>query len=424
MKRFPIVGVGASAGGLEASRMARAITGRKEAQKALRESEERYRTLFDLSPVAVYSIDTSGVIQNFNRHAAELWGREPRLGDTDQRFCGSFKMFRPDGSFMPHEQCPMAEVVSGKISGARDAEVHIERPDASRVTVIVNIRPLKNDRGEVTGAINCFYDITERKRTEDALRQAQAQLTDRAGQLEHAVAERTVELTDTNKQLETFVYSIAHDLRAPLRAMQGFSAMLVDEAGTCLSEKGRDFANRISRSARFMDALLIDLLAFSRISQERLELTRVNLGPLVASVLHRLQTDIQEKNARVESTGPWPVVLAHEPTIAQVLVNLLDNALKFVAQDVTPLVRLRTEEQASENRVRVWVEDNGIGIAPDHQDQVFRLFTRLQGGKYPGTGIGLAIVQKGVERMGGRAGVESTPGQGSRFWFDLKKASP
>ena len=133
----------------------------------MRASEERYRTLFELGPVAVYSCDALGVIQNFNRRAAELWGRAPALGETDERFCGSFKLFGPDGGFMPHEQCPMAEVLSGKISEARDAEVLIERPDGSRVTVVVNIRPLKNQHGEVTGAINCFYDISERKLAEE-----------------------------------------------------------------------------------------------------------------------------------------------------------------------------------------------------------------------------------------------------------------
>src|SRR6266550_8825184 len=152
------------------------LSERKAAEAKLRASEERYRTLFNLGPVAVYSIDTSGRIDTFNRRAAELWGREPALGDTDQRFCGSFKMFRPDGSFMPHEQCPMAEVLSGKITAAHDAEVLIERPDGSRVIVLVNIRPLKNDRGEVTGAINCFYDITARKRAEEALRESEERL--------------------------------------------------------------------------------------------------------------------------------------------------------------------------------------------------------------------------------------------------------
>ena len=262
-------------------------------------------------------------------------------------------------------------------------------------------------------------EIVVRKRTEETLHRAQAELSDHAGELE-GLAERTSELTSTNEQLEAFVYSIAHDLRAPLRAMQGFSELLMEEAGQTLSDAGKGYANRISKSAQFMDALLCDLLAFSRVSQRCVELHAVDLESVVTAVTSRLQATIQEKNARVESPGPWPNVLAHESTLSQVVFNLASNALKFSRPGVPPLVRLRAEERPQ--TIRVWVEDNGVGIAPAHQDQIFRLFTRLNGEKYPGTGIGLAIVQKGVERMGGSIGVESEPQHGSRFWFELRKA--
>lgn len=263
-------------------------------------------------------------------------------------------------------------------------------------------------------------EITARKQTEEVLNRARVQLVDQAGRLEFAVSERTMELTAINKQLDAFVYTVAHDLRAPLRSMQGFASMLVEDGGSSLSETGKNFANRITDSARFMDALLQDLLTFSRIAKEKVQLEAVDLGIAIKSVVARLDNLIQRADGKVEIVGASHKVLAHGPTLGQVITNLISNALKFVRPGVPPSVRVRIEEQSK--YIRVWVEDNGLGIPAAQCEKIFQLFTRLNAGKFPGTGIGLAIVEKGVEQMGGFCGVDSVIGEGSRFWIELKKA--
>src|SRR6266446_10329674 len=147
----------------------------KRAEEVLRQSEERFRRLVELMPVAVYVCDTSGIIQSYNTRAVELWGREPKLGDTAQRYCGSLRLYSPDGKLVSHEESKMAEVLKTGVE-ARDLEVVSERPDGSCVTVLVNIAPLRNADGELIGALNCFQDITERKEAEDTLRQSENQL--------------------------------------------------------------------------------------------------------------------------------------------------------------------------------------------------------------------------------------------------------
>ncbi len=240
--------------------------------------------------------------------------------------------------------------------------------------------------------------------------------------LEERVRARTAELEDRNAELEAFAYSISHDLRAPLRAMQGFSLALLEDYGDRLDAAGRRYAERVITAARTMDRLIDDLLAYSRLARAELRLVPLDLGRLMRSSLDQLDGEVQGREARITVAEPLPAVVGHGATLAQVFVNLIANAIKFVPTGRAPEVLVRAEPQGQ--RVRVWVEDNGIGIAAEHHERIFRVFERLHRAEdYPGTGIGLAIVRKGVERMGGRVGLESALGSGSKFWIDLPRAS-
>ena len=243
--------------------------------------------------------------------------------------------------------------------------------------------------------IQCnIRDISARRRAEEELNKAKTQESRHTAQLESIVGLRTAELRLSNNQLETFVYSIAHDLRAPLRAMQGFSQLLVQDHATNLNQQGRDYANFINTAAQTMDSLLADLLAFSRLSQQKIELTPVALDTAMESALAVCAPEILKSVAQIESVPPWPTVMAHEATLRQVLVNLISNAVKFVAVG-PPKIRLRAEERPG-GMIRIWVEDNGIGIPAQFHERIFNVFQRLHTTEYAGTGIGLAIVQKGV----------------------------
>lgn len=240
-------------------------------------------------------------------------------------------------------------------------------------------------------------------------------------ELEERVRTRTAELQERNEELEAFAYSISHDLRAPLRAMGGFSQAMLEDYGDRLDETGRGYAQRVVTAAQTMDQLIRDLLTYSKVTRSELELAPLNLSRILKGVVRGLEGEIRERKAQVTVDELPPDIIGHEATLTQVMTNLISNAIKFVPADRSPEVRVRTERRGG--RLRLWVEDNGIGIAPEHHERIFRVFERLHGAEeYPGTGIGLAIVRKGAERMGGRAGLESTPGQGSRFWIELSLA--
>ena len=201
--------------------------------------------------------------------------------------------------------------------------------------------------------------------------------------------------------------------------MEGLTAALVDDFGANLDQMGHESADRIRQAASRMDQMIQELLSYSRLSFVQLDLQPIRLDEVIKDAVNQIDYDLRQKKARLQVKRSRYRVLGHQPMLVQVISNLLTNAVKFCAEGMTPEVVVREERHG--DFVRVWVEDNGIGIAPEHCERIFRIFERLHDrDKYTGTGIGLAIVQKAINRMGGKVGVESEPGRGSRFWFELQ----
>jgi len=259
-------------------------------------------------------------------------------------------------------------------------------------------------------------DVTDRNRTAELLEQA---VTERTARLEEAVAE-----------LEAFSYSISHDMRAPLRSIQGYARILMEDWLEKLDPQAADCLERITAAVERMDRLIQEVLTFSRVSRTELKLEPVNLDHLVRGIVE-CYPNMQPPQAEIVIERTLPTVLGNAAALTQCLSNLLGNAVKFVAPGVEPKVWVWAEIiDPPEGRgsgavnqtgriVRLCIRDNGIGIATQSHDVIFGIFQRLSK-KYEGTGIGLAIVKKAVERMGGRVGLTSEPGKGSTFWLELK----
>jgi signal transduction histidine kinase len=224
-----------------------------------------------------------------------------------------------------------------------------------------------------------------------------------------------------NREFDAFAYTISHDLRAPLRAMQGYADALREDFGSVLPMEGQRYTERIMVCATRMEDLIEDILTYSRLSQSDINVCPVPLEGSIDRVLIDYSVTLAEKQAIVQISRPMPAVLASPAVLRQVLNNLVSNALKFMLPGARTTITMRTE--TVDDRVRLWIEDAGIGIHPDHHERIFEPFQRLHGVEsYPGTGIGLAIVRRAVTRMGGRTGVISSPSEGSRFWIELPRS--
>jgi PAS domain S-box-containing protein len=358
---------------------------------------------------AVISKDLNGIIRSWNPAAERIFG-----------YTAAEAIGRPITILIPEGNYNEEPRILALIRRGRKVD-HYQtirrRKDGSMVNISLTVSPIRNAEGKVVGASKIARDITAQKRIERKMRQARDELARLNAELDQRVRERTASLNEVIAQMEEFSYSISHDLRSPNRAMQAFATVVLDDYGSRLDDTGRDYLQRIIRSSVRMDKLISDLLSYSRLSRTEIQTQPVALDPLISDIIQHYP-EMQPPRAQFIIHSPLNPVMAHEASLTQALSNLMANAVKFVRPGITP--RVDISSQLSGKTVRVFVRDNGIGIKREHLSRLFGMFERvIQDARFDGTGIGLAIVRKAIERMNGTVGVESDGLSGTTFWIDL-----
>ncbi|MEP6663930.1 MAG: PAS domain-containing protein, partial [Verrucomicrobiota bacterium] len=371
------------------------ITGRKAAEENLRANEERLRAMADAMPQLAWMAQPDGFITWYNQGWYEYTGTTPK----EMEGWGWQRVHDPE--VLPK----VLERWKDSIDTGKPCAMTFPLRGADGVfrSFLTRVVPLKDQRGRVLQWFGTNTDIEDQKRAEE--------------NLEKTVVERTASLQETIEQLEEFSYSVSHDLRAPLRAMQGYANAVLSDYGDQIGETGKDYLQRIINAGLRMDQLTQDTLAYSKVVRASMPRETVSLDKLVPEIIQHYP---QMHAARAEITVESPLlpVLGNEIWLTQAISNLLTNAVKFVAEGTTPQLRIWTEKR--DGQVRLWIKDNGIGIKPEYQSRLFGMFERLDpSNQYEGTGIGLAIVRKSIERMGGTVGLESDGKTGSQFWIQL-----
>lgn len=384
------------------------IDERKRAECAAREQHARFAMAAAIAHLGIWELDIVSCSLTCSEQCRAHFGFEPEEPVTYE---GLFARIHPGDR--DHVEAELKRTLADGTDYALDFRV-VAPGGQSRWLAALG-RCFHNGSHRVLGVT---FDITAQR--------------ENAAYLERTVAERTAELRATVSELEAFSYSISHDMRAPLRSMQGFANVLIHDLGDKLDPESRSYLERICSAGERMDRLIQDVLTFSRVTRAELKLEPIHLHHVVCGVLE-CYANLQPPSAEITIVGELPTVLGNAAALTQCISNLLANAVKFVPPGTEPVVRLwatplsaRAAEKYHRSPptqyVRLFVEDNGIGIARESQEKIFGLFQRVDKG-YEGTGIGLAIVKKTVERMGGGVGVTSQPGRGSTFWIDLPLAA-
>lgn len=368
----------------------------EEKQRQTQESAEQLQTFFDLAVDGILIGDEKGQFIGANSRACVITGysREELL----QRSMAD--LFTPEELALRPLRYDLLRAGEQVVN-----ERWLTRRDGSQVAIEMHSKRLPN------GTHQAFVrDVTERKRVESEILRLNEEL-------EHRVAARTEELAGALKQMESFAFSISHDLRAPLRAISGFIALLQEDAAADLSDTSKQFLDRISRNAVKMDALITDLLTFSRSSRQQLEKQLLDPGWLVRQVLDDFAADLTQHQIEV-TVHPLPPCEADAALLRQVLSNLVGNAIKFTRKTASPRIEIGARE--SDGTTVYYVRDNGIGFDMTHADKLFGVFQRLHSQEeFEGTGVGLAIVQNIITRHGGKVWAESRPEEGTVISFTL-----
>lgn len=372
------------------------ISQRKEAEQTLKQNEARFRQMADACPAMIWVCTPS-------RH--RTWSNRAWLNFVGR----SLKEEAGEGwiaNVHEDDRERTCQTLGAAIQAKQEfkMEYRLRRFDGEYRWVLDQGIPWSQLDGKFLGYIGSCIDMTETKLQSEYL--------------ERKVAERTARLRESVVELESLSYTIVHDMRAPLRCMQNFSHLITEECGEQLNATGKEYLRRVINGAQRMDRLIMDVLSYSRLARGEVSLVEVDFDGVLRGIIESYPA-FQAPNASIYIDGALPPVLGNEALLTQCIANLLGNAVKFVAPDVHPRVKIQVEEHGG--MARFWFEDNGVGIPKKAHEKIFGVFERLNQ-NYEGTGIGLAIVRKAAERMGGKVGVESEPGQGSRFWLELLAA--
>jgi PAS domain S-box-containing protein len=380
------------------------VTERKRAEETIRQSEEHFRLLVaGVKDYAMLMLDPDGHVVSWNAGAERIKGyqAEEIVGQHFSRFYTAEDL---------HGGKPAHELKVATAEGRYEEEGWRVRKDGTRFWANVIITAIRGETGTLVGFAKVTRDVTERKRAEEALRQAH-------DQLELRVQERTAEILAKTRDLETLLYVTSHDLREPLRGIENFSRMVHDRYGDRLDDKGRDFLQRVVRGTQRMDQLMTDILTLSRVQRMEGAVEEIQGESIVTEALRRLDHKIKETGATVRLVEPLPRWQGNRMWATQGIYNLIANALKFRRNGEAPDVEIASYHPTAQEGsvVGIVVRDRGPGVATEHAERIFQLFQRAVGREVEGTGAGLAIVRQVAERHGGRAWVQAREGGGAEF---------